>query len=164
MGEIDPKKYFLLITFLLSLICILSFGILQRDRDEIKYEKSTDTIYSEIIFHDTIKIESPIHIEKHIIKFDTIYCSDTLYYFIPIEQKIYNDSLYTAYISGYNVNLDSIFLYKTETEKIIEITNNITKYKKHKFSIGPYIGIGTNDFRNYQPEIGIGVQWNIFNF
>lgn len=83
---------------------------------------------------------------------------------VPIEQKLFaKDSVYKAYVSGYDVNLDSIkIFYKTVTVK--ETIDHYFKDTK-KFGIGPYIGIGYQ-FNNKQFGWGVGVslQYNFIKF
>ena len=60
---------------------------------------------------------------------------------IPIEQKRYEDSLYTAWVSGFRPALDSIQLHQPT---IVEtITRTITK-PAPRFSIGPSVGAGVS--------------------
>ena len=60
---------------------------------------------------------------------------DTLH--LPITQKIYKDSLYTAYVSGYRAKLDSIEVYsKTRTVFVRE------RVKRKRFGLGVQAGYG----------------------
>lgn len=75
---------------------------------------------------------------------------------IPITQKIYRDSLYTAYVSGYAQNLDSI----TIRERITTIT---IQKKPSRWNIGITAGMvfGVTS-RKIEPGIAVGVTYNIF--
>lgn len=67
-----------------------------------------------------------------IVKTDVITCHDSVLVEVPITSKHYKDERYDAYISGYEPNLDSIFVY----QKKEIITNTITrtvKDSKHFF-------------------------------
>ena len=79
---------------------------------------------------------------------DTIHVGDTV---LPVEQKIYRDSNYTAYVSGYNPNLDSLKVYP----KTVTVTNDIVRIPKcpskkwglgiqagYSYPVGSYVGIG----------------------
>ncbi len=78
---------------------------------------------------------------------------------IPIEQKVYSDSNYTAYISGYRPTLDSIFVYnRTRT---IEYTKSVTKFRRWNVGITGGYGFGFVSHR-LEPFVGIGVTYNIF--
>jgi len=74
---------------------------------------------------------------------------------IPITQKIYRDSLYTAYVSGYAQNLDSIFI----RERITTIT---TRKKARRWNIGVTAGMvfGIKN-RQIEPGIAVGVTYNL---
>lgn len=70
---------------------------------------------------------------------DTIRQNDTLLVEVPVEQKRYDDSLYTAWVSGYQPALDSIQLHQPT---IVEtITRTIVK-PAPRLSIGPSVGAG----------------------
>ncbi len=73
---------------------------------------------------------------------------------IPINQKIYRDSLYTAYISGYAQQLDSIII----RERIQTIT---IREKARRWNIGITAGVimGTQSKR-LEPGIAIGITYN----
>ena len=83
---------------------------------------------------------------------------------VPYEQKVYaRDSMYKAWVSGFNVNLDSIRIYF----KSVTVTETIEKTIKDnkRFGIGPYVGAGY-DFNNKQFGWGLGVslQYNLIKF
>ena len=83
---------------------------------------------------------------------------------VPYEQKVYaRDSMYKAWVSGFNVNLDSIRIYF----KSVTVTETIEKTIKDnkRFGIGPYVGAGY-DFNNKQFGWGVGVslQYNLIKF
>lgn len=80
---------------------------------------------------------------------------------LPIEQKRYADSTYTAYVSGYKPRLDSIFIYPRQ-----EVLT-VTKREKHKrWSIGIHAGYGAalKGEPQLSPYIGIGVSYSFFHF
>ena len=120
---------------------------------------------------DTIFHEKPIYVKQTVLKRDTVqlwspYEQDFVQVKLPYIQKEFKDSLYEAWVSGYQeVNLDSIRVFKEK--QIIEInnTNYITKYKNRPFSLGIQAGYGY-DLMNKRalPFIGIGVQYNLFSF
>ena len=79
---------------------------------------------------------------------------------VPIYQKRYEDSLYTAWVSGYEPNLDSINLRRpTITETI---TKTIVK-PSPLFRVGIQAGAGYGIF-NRKPDIyvGVGGQLNLW--
>ena len=127
----------------------------------------TDTVYQ----HDTIKEPMPYDsvIVRHkiqklpIVKHDTVNNTDTVYHTdsvtveIPIAQKIYRDSNYVAWVSGYEAKLDSISV----TTKIVTRTKTETIYKAKRFGLGVQTGF---DLIGRKPYIGVGVSWNLWSF
>ena len=83
----------------------------------IEYQADT------IRIRDTIRIPHPVSVTSRTIDTmtvlvhatDTLWIHDTLYISLPIEQRIYADSTYTAWISGYRPKLDSILIYPQTT-------------------------------------------------
>lgn len=84
--------------------------------------------------------------------------SDTLVT-VPMAQKVYEDSGYTAYVSGYNVSLDSLVL----REKMV--TRTITEAYEKKppdVSVGLVAGYGYGlQSRMMEPFVGIGVTYRV---
>ena len=84
---------------------------------------------------------------------DTIEAHDTLLVEVPVEQKRYDDSLYTAWVSGYQPALDSIRLHQPEVVTTIERT--IIK-PAPRWSIGPSVGAGISVTGQQQAGIFVG--------
>lgn len=132
-----------------------------------------DTVYKEKVVERLKIVRDTIpQIKKETVlktKYDTIKTvvndRDTIQ--IPIEhqitQKVYSDdSTYTAYVSGCDVELDSITVKNREIEKII--TNNITKeiVKEKKQRFGWSLGGGFQyDAINKKPSVGISFIYGI---
>lgn len=77
---------------------------------------------------------------------------------IPITQNVYKDSTYTAYISGYRAQLDSLIFQREHEE------TTIIKWKKPKrWNVGIHAGCGATP-NGLEPYIGIGVSYNLFSF
>ena len=82
--------------------------------------------------------------------------SDSATVMLPITQKMYSDTDYRAWVSGYEPRLDSIKVYP-RTVTVME-----TKYKPpSRFSIGLQGGYGITP-KGLQPYIGVGVNVRIF--
>lgn len=81
---------------------------------------------------------------------------------LPIEQKVYTDSSYTAWVSGYLPQLDSIVLHKKYVFRTITNTVTITK-KTPKWSVGITGGAGVGILHR-QPDvfIGIGINYRLW--
>lgn len=80
---------------------------------------------------------------------------------LPITQKRYADSTYTAWVSGYNPTLDSIRIYPRH--EVITITNTI-RQKPKRWGVGLNVGYGITPKNGLQPYIGVGVSYNLFTF
>lgn len=158
------KDWFRLIIVVVVLVAGLSIGYRYGKSGAI--EVSTDTIF----ITDTIKVRVPVvsevrdvGLQTYKIKLlgriesdkDTIVVSktDSIEVALPIEQKVYKDSAYTAWVSGYDSKLDSIKVYKNT-----RIVNTIVREDK-RWSVGVQAGIGLTP-KGIQPYIGVGVQYN----
>ena len=89
---------------------------------------------------------------------DTVRVADSVEVAVPITQKVYADSLYRAYVSGYCPRLDSIFVYPRH--EVITITRQA---KPRRWGIGVQAGYGVGR-GGTGPYIGIGVSYNLWNF
>lgn len=79
---------------------------------------------------------------------------------IPIIQKRYEGKDYLAYVSGYEPNLDSIFIYPKTTT----IRERIYK-PPHKWHIGITGGYGYNiKTKQASPYVGVGITYSLFSF
>lgn len=91
---------------------------------------------------------------------DTITLHDSIDVPVPIYQKRYDDSLYTAWVSGYEPSLDSIDL------RLPTITETVTKTvvkPSPLITFGVQVGGGYGVF-NRKPDVyvGIGGQINLW--
>lgn len=105
---------------------------------------------------DTVSKECPAVPDRPVvspdIKIDTTDTKDSLTIELPITQKVYADSLYSIWISGYDVHLDSLKFYH---EKPI-----IPKDPLLEWSVGVQAGVGWFG-DGFKPYVGIGVQLGI---
>ena len=81
---------------------------------------------------------------------DTLYKTDSVRVEVPIVQKVYKDSLYTAYVSGYNPNLDSLKI----TNKYVYLTKYVKEKERH-FGLG--VSAGPTILYNGKVHAGLGV-------
>ena len=118
-----------------------------------------------VVVTDTIFVEKPIVKDSIIVKTvtrfprvadttcmvfrDTIL--DSVLVEVPIEQKVYGDSNYTAWVSGYLPNLDSIRVYRRET---------VIRSRSKRWTIGVQAGYGITT-RGFAPYAGVGVTYRI---
>ena len=76
---------------------------------------------------------------------------------IPISQKVYSDSNYVAYVSGFNQSLDSIRF------TIPEITKTRIVDNKKKLSVGVIGGFGYGlSSRPVEPFVGVGLSYKLY--
>lgn len=161
----------ILILLLLASFCLNVFQFRQNDKfdDEVSRDVIVDTVRFEkpVVKDSTItryitKIV-PIKVRANEISASPVCKTDSLLdsvsVTIPITQKIYEDSLYKAYVSGYAVNLDSIFVNRF-TERIY-IRSPTSKQKR--FGVGIQTGIGYTP-KGFQPYVGIGIDIRLFSF
>lgn len=124
-----------------------------------------DTIVKEV------KVEQPIVRESTIIAYkvvrlptaprvDTICVQDTVvdsvFVEIPIEQKVYSDSGYTAWVSGYQPRLDSIHFISHN--KVVSFHNRLDDNCSKRLLLGIQVGYGITP-RGLQPYLGLGVSY-----
>lgn len=162
-----------LILLALFILLIVVFLKVKRELNEIKESANTEVKYytysyepkepESICSIDDIKIPFPVYAPNRI---DTIYVGkdstdiitlkdDSIN--IPITQKVYADSNYTAYVSGFNQQLDSIRFKIPIVTKTRVIENN------RKFNIGAVGGVGYGfTSKKIEPFIGIGISFKMF--
>lgn len=129
----------------------------------------TDTLIVER--WDTVKIFEPHEVVRYVQRYDTIRLTDEPRIvitidstaIIPIEQAVYQDSTdnaqYTAYVSGFRAELDSININCKNTETII--TNTI-EIKPRRFGVGLQLGVGVSPQGVAAPYLGVGVHYRLW--
>lgn len=79
---------------------------------------------------------------------------------IPITQKRYENEDYRAYVSGYEPNLDSIFVFPKTT-----VIHERSYKPPNKWHIGVQCGVGyTFKSKQFEPFIGVGLSYSIISF
>jgi len=132
-------------------------------------EERVDTVVVYKI--DTITRNKPVYVTNRVVDTmlvqvrDTLMLRDTVYMALEREQKEYTDSLYRAWVSGYQPALDSILIYATT--KIVEIERVIDR-KPKRWGLGVSAGFGATVSRdrtvNLEPYIGIGINYNLVSW
>ena len=121
-----------------------------------------DTVIREPVAAETIQTGRVVYVKVAVpqpqTQHDTI--RDSIEVPVPILQKRYEDSLYTAWVSGFEPKLDSIDL------RLPTITETVTKTivkKAPRLSVGVQAGAGVGVF-NRQPDLwlGVGAQWRFW--
>lgn len=120
------------------------------------YVTKTDTVT--VIRRDTVRYGYPV--AYYWSYRDTLFVHDTI---LIREEKVYKDSMYTAWVSGYQPELDSIEVYpRTVTNYITnEVTKTVTKTKKPKWAISVGGGIGYNG--KIEPYVGLNAGYVIWS-
>lgn len=143
-------------------------------------ERTADTL----VVRDTIKVRVPVAVDSMVVRYvmrtlevsapkrplkadsaanhpvepsDTMAARDSVEVVVPISQTVYRDSMYTAWVSGYEARLDSIKVYRLHTT----ITRPAPKPKR--WGIGMQAGYGATR-QGLSPYIGVGVQYNLIGF
>jgi len=131
-GQVEPEPQ-----------VVIEHDTLWKDTTIIKPVAADSTKTGEIVY---IKVPYPVPSGC-----DTIH--DSIVVPIPIEQKRYDDSLYTAWVSGFRPALDSIRLHQPEITTTI--TETIVK-KAPRLSIGLSVGPGISITGTPQAGIFVG--------
>lgn len=76
---------------------------------------------------------------------------------VPITQKVYRDSTYTVWVSGYCASLDSI---RTYIRSPVVITQHQTIKEVNRWGLGLQGGLGITP-KGIQPYIGVGLYFKI---
>lgn len=115
---------------------------------------------------DSIYLEKPIYVEKRVVDTmrvgvpikETVIVRDTIYVYLEREEKIFGDSRYKAQISGYDPQLDWIYIFQENTTKFVEVPK-----KRERLGIGVQSGVGVGP-NGIQPYIGIGLSYNLLTW
>ncbi len=155
------------------LVCSLCLNWLlccENGKGRIEGRIKTDTTRVTVV--DTVPYLKPVARDSVVVRYvtkklpivyDTVHpiCIDSADVNIPITQKQYCDSTYTAWVSGYEPSLDSIRVYK---KREVVTINKIIKEPPNRFVVSLNIGYGLTPYNGLQPYIGIGVGYKLFSF
>ena len=134
----------------------------------IESKKVCDTTKVTIV--DSVKKSFPVPVDSFIVRYvtkplavardcvakDTTQpVNDSIKVQIPISQKVYEDTLYRAYVSGYEPKLDSI----TIKQRTTYITHTI-RDKESRFRIGLQAGYGLTP-KGMMPYFGVGLSYRL---
>ena len=172
----DTIQYFLkIITLVLGILLLFNIvnaiGYIVNERrnahpNEIKVKVDTLFVY------DTIFVEKPVIKKVEIIDTlrlpvpitDTLMLHDTVLVHLPIEQRQYSDPRYTAWVSGYRPQLDSILIYQ-RTEYITKEIKTVTKPKRWGLGLQAGYGVSLHNSQVFPAQyIGVGLSYSIINW
>lgn len=159
------KKAFWII-FALLLISVAANVWLAMRGPQVETTVERDTIWKDTTIYqpqpaETINTGRVVYIRIPVPgELDTITLHDSIDVPIPIMQKRYDDSLYTAWVSGYEPNLDSI---RVREREIITTITKVVGRPASRFSIGPSVGLGYGVL-NKQCDVFVGftATWNLY--
>lgn len=151
--------------------CVACIFALVRCIPSEKTNQAVDTT-REVVW-DTIPYYYPVPKDSIVINYiteklpiaigDSAYSNDSTYrdsieVVLPITQKHYEDSTFSAWVSGYNPALDSIYVYpRTEIQTI---TIHTTQRKRWNFGVSGGIGVVYDGGWHCGPGINIGVTYS----
>lgn len=155
------------------LVCSFCLNVVlccENGKGRIEGRIKTDTMRVTVV--DTVTYTLPVARDSVVVRYmtkklpsvhDTVHpiCIDSADVNIPITQKQYCDSTYTAWVSGYEPSLDSIRVYKNR--EVVTI-NKVKKEPPNRFVISLNIGYGITPQNGLQPYLGIGVGYKLFSF
>lgn len=137
--------------------------VLYLEHSSIRSEKVCDTTKVTVV--DSVKKSFLVPVDSFVVRYITKslpkdsatkqHRSDSVKAQIPISQKVYEDTLYRAYVSGYEPNLDSI----TIKQKTTYITHTI-RDKESRFRIGLQAGYGLTS-KGMMPYVGVGLSYRL---
>lgn len=153
------------------LVCSLCLNWLlccKNGKGRIKGRMETDTTRVTVV--DTVPYLKPVARDSMVVRYvtkklpivyDTVHpiCIDSADVNIPITQKQYCDSTYTAWVSGYEPTLDSIRVYSHR--EIMTVTNRL-RDKPRRISLNLNVGYGITP-KGTQPYIGFGVGYRLLS-
>ena len=157
--------YTLMAAILLSVMVNVFLIKLHNEQPSVVVEHDTiwkDTVIREPVASETIQTDRVVYVKVAVpqphTRPDTVH--DSIEVQVPIVQKRYDDSLYTAWVSGFEPALDSINIHQREV--VTTVTKTIVK-PTPLITFGVQAGAGVGIIRR-QPDfyIGFGCQINLW--
>lgn len=163
------KKWIVCFVLMCSL-CLNWLLCCENGKGQIEGRIKKDTTRVTVV--DTVPYVKPVARDSVVVRYvtkklpivhDTVLpiCIDSADVNIPITQKQYCDSTFTAWVSGYEANLDSIRVY---ARREVVTVNKIIKEPPNRFVVSLNIGYGLTPYNGLQPYIGVGVGYKLFSF
>lgn len=161
--------YLLVVSLLATIVLTMGYKLKPFDglspvRDTTRVTCFDTLYYTECIARDSVVLryvtaKVPVKADGNTAEVDSVTVQrDSVCIDLPIMQKTYGDSTYTAWVSGYDVTLDSIRVYRRED--VVTITEKQPAKRWHIGLTGGY-GLCT---AGLQPYIGIGVTYSLISF
>ena len=158
------RSFWILIALLAVSVAVNVWQWRNRPVPGVVVERDTvwrDSIVREPLPAETIQTGRVVYIKMAVpqphTRPDTVH--DSIEVPVPIVQKRYDDSLYTAWVSGYEPNLDSLRLHQPEIS--ITVTKTVVKSPLVTFGIQAGGGYGVFN-RQFDVFVGVGGQINLW--
>ena len=158
------KAFWILVAVLIASIAVNVWQWRSQPEASVVVEHDTiwkDTVIREPMPAETINTGRVVYLRIPVPgPGDTITLHDSIDVPVPIAQKRYDDSLYTAWVSGFEPALDSINIHQREV--VTTVTKTIMR-KSPLITVGIQAGAGCGLF-SHQPDIyiGLGAQINLW--
>ena len=176
------KNFRILLFHLLLLLAAYAFCRLivgaRRRAESAVHAVRRDTL----IIRDTLRVSRPVPVREEVVRYVTVKVAadssnlanigkdsaDVLpaapgdhaqTVMLPITQQVYRDTAYTAWVSGYRPQLDSIEVYP---RTLIVRQTALPAAKPRRWSFGIQAGYGLTP-KGMQPYVGIGININLLN-
>ena len=149
---------------LVGLVIGFVFGMLATEKPETASTVTvTDTIPyykpvakdSLVVRYETVKLPAVCDTVRDSLIYKDTLVHDSVNVILPITQKRYEDSTYTAYVSGFRPNLDSINIYRKTVYKTIT-------QKPVRWGIGLVGGYGYGT-KGFTPFFGMAIYYSLSN-
>lgn len=151
------KRFIYIVIVIVVLACGLTIGYRFGDSGAIGVVADTTYIHDTMVVREPVAVESkPVVVRSYRVKLlgrigkQNGKQNDSVEVELPIEQKVYSDSLYKAWVSGFDARLDSIYIYQPTRYITIKTTEQPSRW-----SWGVQAGMGITP-KGLQPYIGLG--------
>ena len=153
------KKLALILFAVISALVLFFFSYFL-GKQSIEVKTITKHVYHERIIHQPVVKDSivykdrVVYLPKYITEtvHDSTRIVDTILEPVPFEEKVYEDSTYTAQVSGYQPSLDWIKIHQHEILRETFVEKN----PHWSFTIGPSVGYGYTP-NGWQPSAGVSL-------
>lgn len=143
-----------------------AFWVVSRCEEPVPVVKvKRDTV--RVVKRDTVPKLQPVHDTSYVVRYvripirttDTVKPRDSVD--LAIEQKVYRDSDYTAWVSGVMPSLDSLNIFRRR--ETVTIRETITRRERApRLSVGVQAGYGFGiASRRVEPYVGLGITWRV---
>lgn len=161
-------RHCLLVSALIDSLC--ANVLLLRSFLKGRIEGRIKTATTRVTVVDTVPYVKPVARDSVVVRYatrltpimrDTVHYThtDTVRIRLPVTQRRYEDSTYTAWVSGYEPTLDSIRVYSHR--EIMTVTNRLSD-KPRRISLNLNVGYGITP-KGTQPYIGFGVGYRLLS-